>query len=509
MLGAARSLLSAVARPVLPRPQLLVALARAPFGQPGMDTPVALHAAARPNDVAVVDDDGPVTWAQLDARTNRLANALLTRADDGHDRVAFGLRNSREAIECYTGCARAGLTAVPLNTWARAEELRHVLDEQRPAVVITDAELARRLPPGTDVLLVGSGESYERALDNASAHRPRPRGAPRVVTLTSGTTGRPKGAERTVSISGLQPLIGLLDKVPLRASDTVLLATPLFHAFAQGMLAIALILGNRIVVTRRFDPEQTAGTIDEQQVTVAAFVPVMLKRITDVGRAAPSLRIVVVSGSALAAAVRDRATALWGPIVYDLYGSTEVGWATIATPDDHARHPDTVGRPGRGMRVLAVSEEGRILPPGEVGELHVATGWEFEGYTGGQPSGREVDGALGTGDLGWVDDDGYVFVSGRRDDMVVTGGENVYPAEVEAVIEEHPKVAECAVVGDDDEEYGQLLHAYVVPTGELTEEQVITHARDRLASYKAPRTVTFLDALPRNAAGKVLRRRLG
>jgi fatty-acyl-CoA synthase len=501
-------------RPYLPRPKLIALAAKAPFRTPNLGTAVALHAALRPTQAAVVDAGGQLTWSELDERTNRLANTLLAGAAEG-DRVAVMVRNGREAIEGYTGPARAGLASVPVNTWSSRAELRHIVETQQPTVFITAEEFAEDVEAeagGARVLVTGSGGSYEQALASASSSPPGVRGGGRVVTHTSGTTGKPKGAERDLGGGSISALVAFLEKVPLQAEEEFLLTAPLFHTFAQGMMGIGLVLGMTLVLPPRFDPAEFLDTVAERGVCAAALVPAMLRRLLEVddAPATPQWKVAVLSGSALPPALRERAEERFGDIFYDLYGSTEVGWATIATPRDHRERPGSVGRPGKGMRAFAVDDDGQVLPPGEIGRIHVATGFEFSGYTGIDSDRQTAHGGTEFGDLGYVDSDGYLYVTGRADDMIVSGGENVYPGEVEAALDEHDDIAEAAVIGAEDEEYGEVLHAYVVPRdgADISEDEVIAFVRDRLARYKAPKRVAILDELPRNATGKVVKKEL-
>lgn len=500
---------SGMLTPGLPHPALLGLVARAPFKAPNLGSAIAVHTAFRPSAIALIDDDGALTWAGLQERTRRLANALLDMGAEG-DRVAFMLRNGREHVECYAACGLAGMTAVPVNTWSSRDDIAHIARTQQPVLTIADREFAEALR-GADapVWWVGEGEDYEAMLDRSSAAPPPVRGGGRIVTHTSGTTGKPKGAERDVGAGALMTFVAFLEKVPLRRDDVFYVVPPLFHQLAQGMMGLGLVLGTTLVVSRKFDAEQFVQTSMTNRVTAAALLPVMLKRILDLPAAAvtPELRLAIVSGSALPQALRERAQRRLGDVVFDLYGSTEVGFATISTPQDHRSRPGSVGRPGRGSRILIVDDEGRLLPPGEVGRIHVANGFAFEGYTAAGNDQSVVDGAIDIGDRGYTDDDGYLFVTGRSDDMVVSGGENIFPSEVEGVLERHDDIAENAVIGVDDEEYGEVLHAFVVPRGDvrLDPDAVIEHCRASLSRYKVPKKVTILDELPRNATGKILK----
>lgn len=494
-------------RPGVPRPAHARVLRQALRGSPNLAVQVALHAVARPGAPAVIDDRGVLSWRELDERVSRLAN-VLAEAPDGP--VAVLLRNSREFVEAQLAAGRAGRPALLLNTWFAADEVASVVDEHRPGVIVADAELAPSLtglPRDLPRVLAGPDGDYEAVLAAASAQAPKLPNNARIVILTSGTTGRPKGAERTSSMEALGHLAGFLERVPLRSNDRVLIAPPLFHAFGQLLLSANLVLGGTVVLPRRFDPHRVVELARTHHVTALGLVPVMLHRLAEVQGDLPGLHAVVVSGSPLPEHLREVAALRFGQVLYDLYGSTETGWVTIATPEDLRRRPGTVGRPGRGTAVLVVDEQDRPVPPGQPGRVYVRTGGEFEGYTGGEQRARLGD-AVDTGDAGWLDEHGYLHLIGRADDTVITGGENVHPSEVEAVLDRHPELSESAVVGVPDAEYGQALAAFIVPRGGVAPdtEALRGFVRERLAGYKVPKHVVAVEELPRNATGKVLKR---
>jgi len=265
------------------------------------------------------------------------------------------------------------------------------------------------------------------------------------------------------------------------------------------------------VLPEKFDPEGSLELIEKHSATAASFVPVMIKRILSVDKDVrsrydlSSLRIVMASGSAMSPDLRRDAMELFGDVLYDLYGSTEIGWVTIATPDDMKHNPKTVGKPVPGTEIAIFSKEGDKVPEGEVGELFIKSNMLFEGYTSGE-SKDERDGYTSIGDLGRLDADGYLFVEGRADDMVVIGGENVYPIEVEELIDGMDGVEESAVLGVTDDEYGEVLAAFVV--GSASEDQIRKTCKSELASYKVPKRVEKLDELPRTSTGKILKRKL-
>jgi fatty-acyl-CoA synthase len=311
------------------------------------------------------------------------------------------------------------------------------------------------------------------------------------------------------------PAGGLISKAPFRAREVTECCVPLFHALGFGHLMLALFFGSTLVVRRRFDPQRTVDSLSEHHATAMIAVPIMLRRIIDLGPASrtgrnlAALRIIFVAGSQLGGALCTEAMKVFGPVVYNMYGSTEVAYATIATPEDLTVEPNCVGRGVPGAVVKLFDEHRREVPAGRPGQIFVANGIEFDGYTGG--GGKEsMDGLMATGDIGHFDLAGRLFVDGRVDDMIVSGGENVFPAEVEEALVNHPDILEAAVIGVSDGEYGQRLRSFVTlrAGASLTESDVKDHVRQRLARFKVPRDVRFVDALPRNPTGKVMRRLL-
>ncbi|MFL5896536.1 MAG: AMP-binding protein, partial [Thermoleophilaceae bacterium] len=281
-----------------------------------------------------------------------------------------------------------------------------------------------------------------------------------------------------------------------------------------GQYMIGTSLSATIILQNRFNPERTLEAIDEYRPSVLVVVPIMLSRILDLPQETrakydtSSLRIVFASGSALPGELAERWMNAFGDNLYNLYGSTEVAWATIATPDDLRRAPGTAGKAPRGTIVKIVDKSGKELPQGETGRIFVGSELVFEGYTGG--GSKEIQGGLmSTGDMGHLDEEGRLFIDSREDDMIVSGGENVYPGEVEELLSKHPKIADAAVIGVEDPDFGQRLKAFVVTSGsELSEDEVKNYVKEHLARYKVPREVEFLDELPRNATGKVVKREL-
>jgi fatty-acyl-CoA synthase len=335
------------------------------------------------------------------------------------------------------------------------------------------------------------------------------------VLLTSGTTGTPKGARRNRPPRDPRAAAGLLAALPYRRGDVVVLPAPLFHAWGFSHHLMAGALAMTLVLSRHFDPEATLAAVSREGATVLAVVPVMLQRILALPPEVIDrhdhrrLRVVASSGSALPGNLSTEWMRTFGDNLYNLYGSTEVGQATLAGPADLRAAPGMAGRPLIGSTVRILGDDGRPVRRGSVGRIFVGNANHFDGYTGGGTKDR-VGGLLATGDLGFIDRAGRLYVGGRDDDMIISGGENVFPREVEDLLASHPAVSDAAVVGVPDEEFGQRLAAWVVlrPEASLSATQVQNHVRAHLARHKVPRDVTFVDELPRNATGKLLRRHL-
>jgi acyl-CoA synthetase (AMP-forming)/AMP-acid ligase II len=484
----------------------------------------AASAARFGGEPAIVDDRGSLTFTDLDRHTTAIAAGLAASGVCEGDRVALMCRNHRGFVEATLALGKLGADILYLNTGFAGPQLREVASREGAAAIILDQEfrglVGAALPPSRTFLAWSEDRRRRAGTLDALARRgegaalPAPERTSRITILTSGTTGTPKGASRSQPRSA-DPAVAILSRIPLHARERTLVAAPLFHAWGFAHLGLGALLSSTLVLQRAFDPERVLAGIEQHRVTALAAVPVMLRRIMELPpevRArydTSSLRVVAVSGSALPADLALRFMDAFGDVVYNLYGSTEVAYATIATPQELRAAPGTTGRPPVGTIVKLLDDDGREVETGAVGHIFVGNGMLFEGYTGG--GSKEVAaGLMATGDVGRFDSEGRLFVEGRADDMIVSGGENVFPAEVEELLHAHPDVADVAVVGVPDEEWGQRLRAYVVRRdgAALTADDVRAHVRGQLARYKVPRDVEFLDALPRNTTGKVLRREL-
>jgi fatty-acyl-CoA synthase len=511
--------------PTMPDRLLKAGIALWRFGP----TPAAACAAAAaryPDRRALIDERGQLTFAELHLRTNALAHALSDHGVNEGENVALLCRNHRGFVEASIACSKLGANVLYLNTGFAGPQVAEVVEREQTAAVIYDDEFAGMVGTAGQEgrrFVAWQGDAEEDpgdpaledliALGDASDVVP-PAQQGKATILTSGTTGTPKGASRSTP-PGLDPVGALLSKIPVRARGVTLDAPPLFHAWGYAHFLVALAMSCTLVLRRHFDPKVTLEDVERHKVDTLILVPVMLKRMLDLGKDelrrhdTSSLRIIALSGSAVPAALATAALDAFGDVVYNLYGSTEVAWATIATPEDLRAAPGTAGKPPRGTIVKLFDDEDNEVAQGKSGRIFVGNELLFEGYTGGG-SKDMIGGLMATGDTGHFDEDGRLFVEGRSDDMIVSGGENVFPAEIEELVAKLDGVSDAAVIGVDDPDFGQRLKAFVVRSdgAKVTEADVKNHVKKNLARYKVPREVEFIDELPRNSTGKVLKREL-
>ena len=491
-------------------------------------TPAAGYKAAasrHPDRLALIDESGTLTFAQVHERSNALAHALRAEGVRAGDRVAIMCRNHRGWVESYVAVNKLGANALFLNTAFSGPQLTDVAEREDPVAVIFDEEFAGLIEGATTgrkrfvAWHEPDADRTDRTIDDLVAggdtsdlDPPAEQG--KALILTSGTTGKPKGASRRQPQS-LDPVAALLEQIPLKAGERTMIAAPLFHSWGFAHFTLAMGLTTTVVLKRKFDPEATLSLTARHRCTALIVVPVMLQRILELddeilGRYDLSaLKAVPVSGSALPPAISNGWMDRFGENLYNLYGSTEVAWATIATPADLRAAPGTAGRPPRGTVVKLFDADGVPVPEGGTGRFFVGNELAFEGYTGGGNK-DAIGGLLSSGDVGHFDAGGRLFVDGRDDDMIVSGGENVFPGEVEDLLAGHDAIVEAAVFGVEDDQFGQRLRAVVVlrEGREVSVEDVKRYVKENLAGYKVPRDVHFLDELPRTSTGKVLKREL-
>jgi acyl-CoA synthetase (AMP-forming)/AMP-acid ligase II len=479
-------------------------------------------AAARdPGRVAVIDEARSLTYGELATRSGRLANALRAGYGLGPgDRIGLLCRNSAAMVESMLAVGTIGADVVLINTGLGPSQLETVLHDQGVRLLIHDDEffeLTSAVPPAVARISADGDERRPTptvaGLIEGAPHTdvPPPPQPGRTIVLTSGTTGAPKGARRPVP-GGMGPLAAVISRIPMSAGERMFIAAPLFHTWGYAGLQIALALRATVVLRNRFDAAETIVAVKRHRCTSLLAVPVMLQRMLDAApaeRVDTPLRVVASSGSALPAPMVGRFMDTFGDVLYNLYGSTEASWASIATPGELRANPACAGRPPVGTRVLILDANGDRMPPDHVGRIFVGNDMLFEGYTdGGGKEGR--DGLIASGDIGHLSPDGLLYIDGREDDMVVCGGENVYPSAIEDTIAELPQVREVAVLGVPDREYGHRLAAWIAlyPGEQLDSEAVREYVRRAMARFSVPRDVYFVAELPRNATGKIMRRLL-
>ena len=490
----------------------------------------SLNARRHPDRAACIDEEGELSYRELDEAAHAVANGLIEKGVKGGDGVAILARNHRWFLIANFGAARVGARIILLNSEFSGPQIKEVAEREGAKLIIYDDEyteaVSKAEPPLGKLRALGvnpdadepSGSTDETLAEliKRSSRTPAPKASRHasIIILTSGTTGTPKGANRSTPPT-LAPVGGILSHVPFKANEVTSLPAPMFHALGYLHGTIAMFLGSTLLLRRKFKPPLVLEDIEKHKATAIVVVPVMLSRILDAMEKMEdkpdlsSLRIVFVSGSQLGAELASRALKDIGPVVYNMYGSTEIAFATVAGPKDLERNAATVGPVVKGVKVRILDDNGNELPQGEVGRIFVGNAFPFEGYTGG--GGKQIiDGLLSSGDVGYFDEHGLLYVSGRDDEMIVSGGENVFPAEVEDLISGHPEVVEATAIGVEDKEWGHRLRAFVVKKQDasLDEDTVKHYVRDHLARYKVPREVIFLEELPRNPTGKILKREL-
>jgi long-chain acyl-CoA synthetase len=492
---------------------------------------IAMHAENKPDVLALVEEQRLLSWAQLVALRNRVANALSRLGVSVGDNVVNWSANCTEGVATLAACSHIGAVVTPMNHRLKAEEAAYILDNSRAQVVVVDqrflAVAAECQAMGSDVahwVVVGADSpdwavSLDALVSTSSDDAP-----PQVedeggtMIYTSGTTGRPKGALRRVDAS-LSAGVFFVTELGLGIEGVHLVAGPLYHSAPLAFFALSLGLGNTVVLMRHFEPEHAIELIEQYGVTSTFMAPTLLKRVvtlpqqTTRSHDVSSMRSLVVAGAPCPQSTKEAAVDIFGPVVYEFYGSTELGINTLLKPEDIRRKPGSCGKPFGRTELRLYDEAGHVVSePGVPGELCVRTGpGVFDGYFENPEASRKMvhdDEWLSVGDIAYVDDEGFYFICDRKADMIISGGVNIYPAEIEEVLHRHPEVADVGVFGIPDEEWGERVHAAVqaLPDSRLTEADIMAFVSDHLADYKRPRSVSFHEELPRDSAGKLLKR---
>ena len=503
---------------------------------------LAAHAQAAPDKVAVIVDGsggaraGTTTFGELNAQTNQLAHALRARGARSGERLVWCGPNSLEVLTTIHAARKLGLVAVPLSYRFNAEEMAYVIDNSDATTVVVDAEQAALVAqvrgeiPKVHKIVVFGGAAPDGCLGWDDVCRDQPEGEPALegevdpneagaaMIYTSGTTGKPKGALRTQTDRAL--VFALLAELRLLHENAVHLTTgPLYHSGPLAFASLAHTLGAPIVVLRKFDPRRWIALVKEHRVTNTFSAPTQLKRIVslpddEVAKADMSSMICLIANAApVPYALKEEIVAKLGDgFLFEVYGSTELGVDTVLKPEDQLRKPGSCGQPYGGIQIRIVADDGSDAPPDQPGELFVRTTLAMDGYHRTDEQLAELKGSewKSVGDIAYVDDEGYVYICDRKKDMIISGGVNIYPAEIEAVLYQHPQVLDAAVFGIPDEEWGERVHAIVQakPGEQIDLGELRAFAEPKLARYKQPRDYELREALPRTDSGKLLKRLL-
>lgn len=497
-----------------PTPAALLRLVREVYrGGTNLYTLLAVAAARWPGRTAIIDDDGALSYRELQDHTESLARELYRDGAGRRHAIGVMCRNGRDFVAAVFATGLAGADVVLVNTEFSTAALAEALNTHHVKTVFADKEFEAQIrDTGAPITIIDPAS----VTVEPGARRPRVSHPGRIVLLTSGTTGVPKGVPRVPRMgAGLGVGVTLLQRTGLRVGSRIAVAVPMFHGLGLGMSMVTVSLGGTLLVHGHFDAEATLARASLQRADALSVVPIMLARILDLPEAVrarnpvPSLRVVLSSGDRLDPSLARRFMDAYGDILYNGYGSTEVGIGALATPVEVRRAPETVGKPVAGCPVRIYDRKGKPVGPRVTGRIFVGGALNAEGYTGG--GGKAViDGFASTGDMGYLDNWGRLFIVGREDDMVVSGGENVYPRALENALAQHPGVAENAVVGVDDEQYGRRLAAFVVPRpgSDIDEAALREFLKGKISRFERPRDIHVVSSIPRNPAGKVLRKEL-
>ncbi|MCV7101065.1 AMP-binding protein [Mycobacterium palustre] len=483
-------------------------------------TLLAVTAARWPNRTAIVDDDGALTYGELRRGTDSLASELSGAGVGPGQAVGVMCRNGRGFVEAFFAVALLGADVVLVNTEFQVDALAAAVGAHAITTIVADDEFAERARAASrpEPSLTVVDPAAVAARDGGSRPSVSPPG--RIVLLTSGTTGKPKGVPRSPQLrSAVGVWVTILDRTGLRTGSRISVAMPMFHGLGLGMLMLTVALGGTVLTHRHFDAEAALAQASLHRADAFTAVPVVLARILELPQRVrarnpvPYLRVVLSSGDRLDPTLGQRFMDAYGDILYNGYGSTEVGIGALATPADLRDAPETVGRPVAGCPVRIFDRNDRPVGPRVTGRIFVGGELAGEGYTGG--SGAEkakavVENMTSTGDMGYFDNAGRLFIVGREDDMIISGGENVYPRAVENALAEHPDVADNAVIGVPDERFGQRLAAFVVakPDSGIDPTALREYLKGKVSRFEQPRDIHLVDAIPRNPAGKVVRKEL-
>lgn len=491
---------------------------------------ILVHAANHPHRECIVDRYRRLTYQDAAKEMIRLADGLQKRGFGRGDTIGIMVKNRAEFLLIANAAARIGAPIVQISYRFKADEAAYILENSGAKVLFFEDGLApiakslqSRLPEVKLFAAVGGAEgfpSYQEIVESGDPDAPpvRLQEDPRLLIYTSGTTGKPKGASRRTGLNTIGPTLAFLHALGLKSDDRHLAVCPLYHSAGIGFAVFTLLLGGTVVLLEHFDAEEVLRAIEREKLTTAMMVPTMYRRLVDLPEEVrrrydtSSMRRMMTGAALMPVPLQQAVAKAFGPKLYDFYGSTETGWNTLATAEDLARKPGTIGKVIEGNEIKLFGEDGQEVGVGQVGQLYVRSMMQIDGYHANEEATRASmkNGYFSVGDLAYRDDEGYYFLAGRKTDMVISGGVNVYPKEVEDGLHGHPAVIDAAVVGVTHEEWGESLRAFVVlrEGARLTEEELKAFCKEHMADYKCPREVFFVDELPRNPTGKVLKKDL-
>jgi len=502
---------------------------------------LSAYARSQPDKPGVIDDrpDGTVvtwTYAELEAQSNRVANLLLSLGAEPGTKILWCGPNSPQVLAVMNAARKIGAVAVPLNYRLTPEEARYVINHSDAQIAYVDYEhapmfaaLRGQLDKVRHVIVVGGpidGTAPDGMLSDADIaaapdRAPEPREGGGTMIYTSGTTGKPKGALRA-GPQDPEVLGALLALFGYRPDDIYIPSGPLYHSGPSAFMGAGLLYGQTIVVQRKFDAEDWLRLVDKYKVSSTFSAPALIRMICALPGPVKdrydrsSMRVMIANAAPWSYALKQQYVADFPPeSLFEVYGSTELGVDTVLRPADQMRKPGSCGQPAPGIEIRLLDDDGKEVTgtgPDQTGEVFVRSKAAFDTYYKNDASyASNSRGDFHTvGDIAYWDDEGYLYICDRKSDMIISGGMNIYPAEVEAALEEHPEIYDVAVFGIPSEEWGEVVHATVVrsPGSSLTAQQVTAFAREHLASYKVPRSVDFTGELPRTGSGKVLKRQL-
>jgi fatty-acyl-CoA synthase/long-chain acyl-CoA synthetase len=494
---------------------------------------LTIHAALHPERPALISGKDVVTYRAYDERTNRAARALADLGVGPGDRVAVMAHNSIAGFDVSSALRKAQAVGVPVNFRLREAEIAYIIQDSGARVVcagpefVEHVEAARAHLRGDGVLVALGDEApppgWTRMSDLVAAQPADPlpegteqEGMGRSMIYTSGTTGKPKGAFRDRGLSP-EAVLKTIQMFTLGDGDVHLMAGPGYHSAVAAFCALTIVCGGTIVVMPRFDPAEALALIGRHRVTTTLMAPTLLQRIMDLpaevrdGHDVSSMRVLILGAAPCPFSLKERAMAYFGEVLWEFYGATETAFNLLLRPDEQLRKPGSAGRPPEGQEVLLLGEDGSPVPDGQPGELWVRNDSLATYYNRPDATAKSMrDGFFSVGDIAYRDADGFYYICDRKIDMIISGGVNIYPAEIEACLHAHPAVRDVAVIGMPDDHWGESVKALVVrqPEAVVSEQELVDWCRGRIADYKRPRSVDFVDDLHRDQAGKLLKRQI-